>query len=233
MKKVFAFATMILATISLSAQTADEIVDKHIAATGGKENLSKVTSAVSEGGLNLGGMELAVKVTVLHMKGSRQDISVAGMNNFIINTPTSGFNYLPIQGMQNPEPMTAEEVKSGMDELDIQGVLLDYKAKGHAVELAGTEEIEGTECYKLIVNRKNSGIATYFIDKDSYMVVRQVTKRVVAGQEMEISVDLADYKEVGGIMMPHSITQPGLGTIVLTSVKLNESVDESIFSGKL
>jgi hypothetical protein len=36
-------------------------------------------------------------------------------------------------GQTAPEPMTADEVKAGQDQLDIQGELIDYKEKGHSI----------------------------------------------------------------------------------------------------
>jgi hypothetical protein len=125
--------------------------------------------------------------------------------------------------------MTADDVKEGLDDLDLQGNLLDYQAKGHTVELLGKEDVEGTECFKLKITRKNSGEQVVFIDPATYYIIRTVTKRKAMGQEMDLSVDVSDYREVNGIKVPFSVSQQ-FGTVVFTSIKVNEAVDEKLFA---
>ncbi len=229
MKKLIFTGLFSVAGLFVMAQTADEVVAKHIEAIGGAENWKKVNSIVMEGSMNVMGNDVGVKISQLHNKGMRQDISVAGMTGYVFMTPTSGYTFMPFQGQQTPEPMTADDLKESLDDLDIQGNLLDYKAKGHNVELLGTEDVEGTECYKLKLTRKNSGEQTLYVDKDSYLMIKAVSKRKAMGQEMDIASEFSDYKEVGGVLLPHAISQQ-FGTVIMTSVKVNEPLDESIFS---
>ncbi len=229
MKKILFSGFLLFAGFATIAQTADEIISKHITAIGGADNWKKVNSVIMEGTMNVMGNDVSVKVTQENGKGSRQDISVAGMTGFVIITPTEGWTYMPFQGQQAPEPMTADDIKEGMDDLDIQGNLIDYKAKGHTVEYLGTEDVQGTECYKLKVIRKNSGEQTLFIDKDSHLIVKTSQKRKAMGQEMDISVEFSDYKEVNGLKFPHALTQ-AFGTIVMSSVKVNETIPAETFS---
>lgn len=230
MKKLFTLGlSMICGVLAFAQPTADEIVNKHIEAIGGAENWKKVNTVIMEGSMNVMGNDVAITVTQENNKGNRVDITVAGMTGFNLMTPKSGWVYMPFQGQTTPEPMTPEDIKEAIDDLDIQGNLIDYKQKGHSVELLGTEDVEGTECYKLKVTRKNSGDQTLFIDKDSYLLLRVVQKRKAMGQEMEQVSDFSDYKEVEGVMVPFSLSQ-GMGTIVMSSVKINAPVPESTFA---
>ena len=229
MKKLLLSFAFFGASLMAMAQTADEIVEKHIAAIGGKENWNKVNSMIMVGSLSVMGREVDVTITNVHLKGSRQDISVAGMNGYSFSTPTSGWVYMPFQGQTKPEPMTADDVKEALDDLDLQGNLLNYKEKGHTVELLGKEDVEGTECFKLKVTRKNSGEQVVFVDPTSFFMIRSVTKRKAMGQEMELSVDYSDYREINGIKVPFSVSQQ-FGTVVFKNIKVNEAVDEKIFA---
>jgi hypothetical protein len=48
------------------AQTADEVVNKHIDAIGGKDAWKKVTSTKMEGSLNVQGTDVAITITKVH-----------------------------------------------------------------------------------------------------------------------------------------------------------------------
>jgi hypothetical protein len=229
MKKLFVFGAAFFMGIATFAQNVDEIISKHISAIGGADNWKKINSMVMEGTVNVMGNDVNVKITQVNNQGQRQDISVAGMTGYVMVTQNGGWMFLPFQGQQKPEPMTADDVKESVDDLDIQGNLVDYQAKGHKVELLGTEEIEGTECYKIKVTRKTSGEQTLFIDKSSYLVLRASSKKKAMGQEMDVNIDFGDYREVNGVKIAHSIGQ-GFGTMVVSSVKVNEPVAADFFA---
>src|SRR3954471_10043800 len=86
------------AITAVKAQTADEIVKKHVDAIGGADAWKKVNSTRMEGTLNVQGNDVSVTITKLQGKGMRQDISVGGTSGYVILTPTGGTTYLPFQG---------------------------------------------------------------------------------------------------------------------------------------
>ena len=229
---LFVVAALSLATVK--AQTADEIVNKHIEAIGGLENWEKVNSIVLTGTMSVQGMSLDVITTVLHNKGSRQDINAMGMNNYQILTPTAGWSFFPIQGQQAPEAMTADDVKEGQTDLDAQGSLIDYKAKGHTVELIGKEDVDGTECFKLKLALKTGKTETYFIDPKTYYIVKLVSIKKANGQEAEVSTGLSNYQKLPeGIVVAMSVSVPfGPGVnfdYIISKVEVNKAIDEAIF----
>ncbi len=228
MKKIFIAFASLFAIGSVSAQSVDEVISKHIAALGGKENIEKVQNVVMEGTLTVQGMPISVTTTVVQNKLMRNDISVGGMKNFDMTTDKEGWVFMTFQGMQKPEPKTAEDVKEAQTDLDISGTLYNYATKGHKVELLGKEDVEGTECFKIKANLASGKEETYFIDPASYMIVRTTSKKKVNGQEMELTVDMSDYKDVDGVKMPFSVSQ-AYGTIIMTSIKTNQVIDEKLY----
>jgi hypothetical protein len=228
---VIALVAFLISVASFS-QTVEEIVNKNIEATGGAEAWRKVTSIRTEGSMTVQGAEVAITITVLHGKGMKQEISVMGMTGFTIVTPAAGWNFMPFQGQSSPEAMTADELKEGQDDMDAQGILIDYAAKGTTVELLGKEDVEGTECFKLKATTKNGSVETMFIDPKSYLVVRTITKQKANGQETEVITDLANYQKTPeGILVPMSLTLP-FGEAKISKVEVNLAVDEKIFSPK-
>lgn len=228
------FVAGALSVATVKAQTADEIVNKHIDAVGGTANWKKVTSMVQTGTMALNGMSIDVVNTVVHQKGSRQDITIMGMNNYVIITPTAGWMFMPVQQKTEVEPMTAEQVKGGQDGLELQGNLVDYKAKGNSVELLGKEDVDGTECFKLKLTKKDTSVITYFIDSKSYYVVKTTTVKKADGQESEVSITFSNYQKLPeGIVVPMALVVPlgpGMNAdFSIAKVEINKPIDESVF----
>ena len=211
------------------AQTAEEIIAKHVEAIGGTDAWRKVTSLRQEGTMQVQGAEVTVARIVLHQKGTRQDISFGGMNGYNILTTTAGWNFMPFQGQTEPEPLTEEDVKEGQSDLDAQDELIDYKEKGTTVELVGKDDVDGTECFKLLVTFKSGKTETLFIDPKSYYIIRQVAKQKANGQEMDVITNFSNYQKLPeGIIVAMSIGLP-FGELNITKTEVNVPVDEAIF----
>src|SRR4030095_2476180 len=223
-----AIAAMLVSVFTF-AQTAEEIVAKHVEAIGGAAAWKKVNSIYYEGKMTVQGAEVNVTLTVLNGKGVRQNISVMGMTGYQIITPTAGWNFMPFQGQTAPEAMTAGELKESSDDLDVQGKLVDYKSKGNTVEYLGKDDVEGTECFKLKITSKAVNVETVFLDPKSYYIVRSVVKKTANGQENDVTTNLSTYKKVQeGIVVPFSITL-SFGELVISKTEVNKQVDESTF----
>jgi hypothetical protein len=229
MKKFFLLIIAIAAFGFTYAQTADEIVAKHVEAMGGMDAWKKVNSMITTGTLKVQGAEITVNQTVLNGKGSRQDIIAMGMNGYQIVTPAAGWNFMPFQGQKAPEPITADDLKEAQDELDIQGSLVDYKAKGHTIEYLGTDDVDGVDALKLKETLKSGKVETIFLDPKTYYIIREISKRKANGKEVDVTTNLSNYQKLPeGIMVPWSIGLP-FGEMTITKVEINKPVDENIF----
>ena len=210
-------------------QTADEIIANHIKAIGGADAWSKVSSIYMEGNMQVQGADIKVTRSVIHEKGSKQEIIVGGMTGFNIVTPGAGWNFMPFNGQMKPEPMTEEDLKEAQSELDAQDELINYKEKGSTVELVGKDDVEGTECHKLKLTFKSGKSEYLFIDPSSWLTIRQISKQKANGQEIETTNNFSNYQKTPeGILVPMSITLP-FGELVITKVEVNKKIDEGIF----
>jgi len=229
-KKMLLALLLLVSVNAVKAQTVDEVVDKFIAAIGGKEKLMALNSIKMDGTLNTQGFDVGVIVTVLNGKGARTDISVPGMSEgYRITTPTKGWNYLPFQGQTSPEEADDDMVKAQQSQLDLQTPLLNYAAKGHKVELLGKEKVGAADCYKLKITYKNGKTAVIFIDGTTYYKVKSVATLSVNGQDMEVETTYADFKKLPeGYVFPFSQTNQS-GTINYNTIEINKPVDEKIF----
>lgn len=222
-------------TLSVSyAQSADEIINKHIEAIGGKDNWKKVNSMVQTGTMSVQGAEIQLKRSIVHNTAARTDITLMGMTGYQIVTPTEGWSYMPFQGQAAVEAMTADQVKDQQEELDIQGVVIDYAAKGHTAEFIGKEDVEGTECLKVKMTLKNGKSQTLFFDPATYYIIKAVSAISANGQEAEVATSFSNYqKHSSGIVLAMSTTVPmGPGfnaDLTIESVEINTTLDTSLF----
>jgi hypothetical protein len=226
---ILSAAFIFLSFASLRAQTADDIINKHIDAIGGIDAWHKVNSMRMSAAVTMQGTEIPITLTRVENKGARVDISMMGMSGYSINTPTEGWSYMPFGGQQKPEAMTPDQVKDGKDEFDIQGGLVDYKAKGYTAELVGKEDVEGTECWKIKLNMKDGKVRTNFFDPDTYLLIRQVDKVMVDGKEQESTTDFSNFQKLPeGITMPMAVSG-GMGEAIIKKVEINIPVADSVF----
>jgi hypothetical protein len=130
--------------------------------------------------------------------------------------------------------MSPDDVKDAEDMADMDGVLVDYKAKGHTVEMVAKEKVEGTDAYKLKVKLKNGDERYVFLEAESFMEIRNEGKRKIRGSDVEVEANFGDFKEVGGIVYPHSIEQavkgnPQKQSITIEKIDLNPAIDDARF----
>lgn len=224
-------AGLAFTAVSVSAQTADEIVAKNIEAMGGTAKLATLNSVKMTGNMSVQGQDVAITMTKLNNKGVRMDIEVMGTSNYQVANTEKGSIFFPIQGMSDPKEMDAEQYKSIASQLDLQGALLNYKTKGNAVEYVGTEKVDGADAYKLKVTLKSGKVSNYFIDTKTNRVIKIASKSSVNGEEMEIETTFADYKQdANGFWFPYTTTNMQ-GTINFDKIESNITIDEAIFKG--
>jgi len=226
---MFTLSMMVAGSITMFAQSADEIVAQHIKAIGGMDNWKKVAAIKKTGSLTAQGMEIPIEITVVQDKAARQEFTVMGMTNYTIITPTEGWYFMPIQQQTKPEALTPEVLKKAQDELDIQGALVDYKNKGNKVELAGKEDINGKACFKLKITSKAGEEKSMYIDVTNYYLLREVKKVTVEGKDLDVTVDYSNYSKLPeGVVVAMSIESQE-GPVTFKSIEVNPKIDESAF----
>lgn len=199
-------------TASASAQTVDELIEKNIQARGGREKLKAVTSIRYTGKMMVGpGIEAPFVRESARPNKIRMEFTIQGMTAVQTFDGTNAWALMPFLGKKEAEAMSADELKEVEDQSDIDGPLVDYKEKGHTVELIGNEDIEGTPAFKLKVTKKNGGVDFAFLDAENFLEIKGTSKRTVRGQDVEFETTLGDYKEVDGVLYPHAIEQKAKG----------------------
>ena len=121
-----------------------------------------------------------------------------------------------------------------MEDAEIDGPLVDWKAKGSTVEYLGTEDVDGTLAHKLKVVRKNGDVSFVYLDPDHFLEIRILTQRTKHGAQEEVEIDLGDYEKIGGVFVPTFIESgrkgdPDKQKIVIDEAEANVPIDDAIF----
>ncbi|HET7228357.1 MAG TPA: hypothetical protein VFJ55_06920, partial [Chthoniobacterales bacterium] len=151
--------------------TVDELVAKNVAAKGGADALRALQSVRLTGKMlvNEGQIQLAYVETKKRPGAIRDEITIQGMTAIQAYDGAQGWKVSPFQGRKDPEKMSADDTKSLMEDADIDGPLVDWKAKGSTVEYLGTEDVDGTQAHKLKVVRKNGDVTFVYLDPDAFL----------------------------------------------------------------
>jgi outer membrane lipoprotein-sorting protein len=218
-----------------SAQTVDELIAKNVEARGGLEKLKSVKAIRMTGKMTMGpGMEAPISLELKRPNSIRMEFTFQGNVGVQAFDGKNGWAINPFSGKKDAEPLSADDLKEIEEQADLDGPLVDYKAKGHAAELVGKEKIEGSDAYKLKITLKGGDVRYHYLDADSYLTIKEESKRMVRGSEMEVESTVGDYKEVGGLLIPHSIQngakgQPQKQNIIVENVELNPPLEDSRF----
>lgn len=224
--------------------TADQIIDKHLAAIGGREALTKITTRKATGTLSVdtpvgalsGPIEMFAKVPNKVRTTVRIDISaVGGQGEMIQEQLFDGTNGWTLNSMQGDQAMTGDELESAKNDY-FPTPLLKYKEMGIKVELKPAEDVNGKKAHVLTFTPKSGPAETIYFDQETFMVVRSRSNVNSAqmGPVEQIS-DPSDYRAVDGIKVAFQLAQTAGGQnvmIKLTKVEHNVAIDDAVFIKK-
>ena len=184
-----------------AAPSADEIIAHNIAARGGAERLKELGNLRRSGRLLIPGFNIELTIVQLQSRAGeiRIEATLQGLTAIDAFDGREGWRVQPFQGRKDPERMAADEAHALALSAEIAGPYVDYKAKGHTVEYLGLEDVDGTPAHKLRVHLKWGDEAIYWIDPDTWMVIRELDKRIVRGAEDLTEIDYGEYEQVAGV----------------------------------
>ncbi len=233
-KSIFTSLFVAFAVISFTtAQDLDEILDNHFE-TIGQKNLKNVKTIQATGKAVMMGMESPFKMISKRPNKIQVTVEFQGAKIIQAYDGETAWAINPMMGSADPMDVTGPEADGLIESGDMDGQLWKYKEKGHQLELEGTEEVDGAEAYVLKLTKKNGNIDHYYLETESYLILKIKSKTIVNGSETEAEALLSNYQEVDGYVMAFTIEQKYGGqtamTIMMDEVKADVEVDDSIFS---
>jgi outer membrane lipoprotein-sorting protein len=235
-------AVAVMFSVPALAQTADEVVEKHIAASGGRAAYAKITSRTAAGTITVttpvgdlsGNIEVYSKKPNKSRTLIKLDLSAVGAGQMVSDQRfdgTTGYVMDTLQGNRTVEGSQLDAMRNG----SFPSPLLTYKEMGATMTLGDKEKIGGKDAYVIKMTPKAGPSTRLFIDAESFMLVRTaVTLNVPQlGGDIEQVVDFSDFRDVDGIKIPFvtkSSNPAQTVTATMSSVKHNADIDDASFA---
>lgn len=228
-------AALALLATPLTAQTADSIIARYIATIGGIEHIQAVTTLRRTGRYTGGGgFEAVVIQENKRPNRVREEFSLQGMTGITAYDGQTGWKIQPWEGKKDAESLSEDEMRGIVEDADFDEPLINYQQKGNRVELVGTDQVEGTDVYKLRVTLASGDVRYYYMDTDYCVPIKIEIKRTIRGAEQAFEISLGNYKAVAGWFLPFSIETRRMGggegaRITYDRIEANVPIDDARF----
>lgn len=228
---------------SASAQTADEIVEKHLAALGGRAALEKLTSRSAAGTIVIstpngdisGSVEIFAKAPNKSRVAMQLDLSAMGLTDpMYIDQKFDGTTGWALNSLQGDTEITGNPLDNMRNSV-FPTPLLGYKAAGTTLEVLPGEDIGGRAMIVVNATPTAGSVTRMYFDAETYLVVRTVAtidSPLVGGIVEQTSV-WSDYRVVDGVKVAFHLVNSSAqqtGTITLRTVEHNVALDDAMFS---
>lgn len=207
---------------------AEQVIAAYVSAIGGYNKVKAVEDVTMNMTANVQGMTIEA---VNKQKAPDLFYSAISMGGNIIQKQVFDGSRGNVSAMGQSQEITGE----ALAELKLQAVLfpeLNYAELGYQMELAGIEDLEGQEAYRIRFTSPSGSVRNeYFSVENGLRLSTQISQESPMGN-MTVVTNYSDYREVNGVLFPFSIKQqlgPQMLDMKVTSVEVNTGLGEDAF----
>jgi len=207
--------------------TADQILDKYLAAVGGADALRKIKSRIQKGTLDAGGMQFPIEV---YSEAPDKRVSISHPQGGSSVTAFNGeVGWLSIRN--GVHMMTAAEREAARIDAElyfparVRELYKDFRVRPG-------EEINGRATYLVMAKDPDRPSLQLYFDQESDLLLRLLRFAQTPLGQNPTQIDYADYRETAGVKIPYrwTLTRPnGSFTIKVDQVEQNVPIDEKLF----
>ena len=234
---------MVVLAVALpaAAQTADELIEKSVAAMGGRAAFAKVKTRVTTGTITLktpagdiaGTIELQNAAPNKARMLIKADLSAFGAGPLEIDQRFDGQNGYILDSLQGNREITGNQLDN-MRNAGFPHAFLTYKEMGITAKLQGKETLGGGEAYVVELAPAKGSVVRHYIDAKTLLPVRTVTSITIPqmNADVEQTTELLDYREIDGMKIPFQVASSSSVqnfVLDLTKIAHNVPVDEKLF----
>jgi hypothetical protein len=215
------------------ALTLDEILEKHIAARGGREGWQAVHTITQRGTYSA-----FSKVGPFTLHRARD-------NNYYLDHILNelrvvvgfdgqlGWWINPMIGGEWPQRISGADLPVLMQKIDFESPFFDPASKGHKVEFLGEGDFEGQQALRLHLVRSDGAEETWYLDPQTFLELGFEATGSDFGTPRPQRTYFDDFREVEGIIIPFYVEAQWytrLRVLEVESVEINAELDHKLFS---
>lgn len=224
---------LVLVASQASAQTVDDLVAKHIEARGGLAKLKAIESVRIE-------RTVAAVFTDIDIVIYKKRPNLYRSEQKAKDSPTTtvrGFSDTAWEsaGGKTTVREGAAPVEQREIDADFDGLLVDYREKGHRIALEGRRKLGPTDVFTLRVTMKSGAERVVYLDAATFLERRhEGTIELGPNRRVKTTIDYGDWREVNGVKFPFAIEEerdaPGQTFVHYTKrIEVNVPMDETLF----
>jgi hypothetical protein len=213
-------------------RTIDELLEGHLEARGGRQQLAAVRSMRVVGRHALNSEYSAMRLLRNRPNRYRLDARPRGQQLTLAYDGKTPWWVDPSTESARAAAMPLDGVENVLADADFDGPLIDYRAKGHQVELLGVEERDTGEAYALRVQLRRGAVEHWYLDRESLLAVERVSKHWEYRRIWELRTFFSDFRRVDGIILPHLIESEFSSMhrlLQIEKVELNLELPDELF----
>src|SRR5437016_2301455 len=213
--------------------TVDEIAAKNIQARGGMKKLAanktiRATYSTEEDGKPVRIQELRKRPDKL-----RRNLFTGGNKIIFAYDQQNAWQLFSSRG-KGPSPAPADLARELKEEADIDGPLVNYKAKSITIELVGKEKLNAKDVYNLKITLKEGQVRNLYLDARSFLEIKETGAFEQAGKKIDFVNVFKNYRPVQGILFPF-LVEAKTGdeesqNTYLKKIELNVPILDSVFT---
>ncbi|HTF17200.1 MAG TPA: hypothetical protein VK658_03955 [Chryseolinea sp.] len=218
------------------AQTADDIVSKYIAYTGGTKVWKTINTIVSSGEYNYGGMPFPFTTYSRVPDSYKLIVPYNGKYYSQAYSAGKGWKIDAFKNETRPTPLegTAARAMANEADVELENVFINYKRKGHTISLHGEDTVIDRKCYVIVLTRKSGETEKYYFDhQSSALLMKEAKAKNPELGGAVLNIYYSDYRNVAGVMLPFKTVCEAdaqeILTITVKDIEINEMIDNKTF----
>src|SRR6267142_1611129 len=212
---------------TINGMSAELLLDKYLAATGGAEALKKISSRVINGNVRVGDQLMSVEIFA---KSPDKRVSVVKMKDGDSVTAYTGkVGWLAIPGRVHM--LNAQESFGAKMDADF-AFAVDVKSLYPKWETLPGEKIDGKETWLVVSKKEGEPPLKLYFDQQSNLLVRLIRYIDSPLGYNPTQIDYADYRAIDGVKTPYrwTVARPGNRfTVQVEELRQNVPVDDAKF----
>jgi zinc protease len=211
--------------------TAESILERYVEVTGGKAAYEKHTTEILTGTVAFPEQGLTGRLTRYAAAPDKEySVLELGPIGKIESSVSNGVAWEK-SAILGPRVKSGDEKDQAVREARFNAPL-EWRTLFTKVEFAGKEMVNGEDCYKVTLTPATGKPESQYFSIKSGLLLKTVATAVSPMGEVNVEVDVSDYKKFGGVLYPTRSRQkagPQELDITVTNIKLNDPVPAQFF----